>query len=116
MTKDKVLKAAFCIYTDGYFEAHCPFLPHSACAGDTEQEAMQELRKRIDDWDKEWSKQGGPPEIPRNKETVGLSIKTETILNKLKREYDCTLDEALDILTYRYSLMELPKAPSTGQE
>jgi predicted RNase H-like HicB family nuclease len=113
MNKEKVIKTAFCVFADGYFEARSPMLPYTIGVGSTKDEAMSEFHRLVEEWDLEWKDKGGPPEPARYPETFGLRQETERVLHQIKQQYGCTLDEALDILAARYTHMVMPEgAPS----
>jgi hypothetical protein len=111
MNKDKVIKAAFCFYRNDSFEVRSPFLPSGFGIGDTAEEAWTMFTKVVNEWDAD--NNGNGPEPDRHEQTMRLRRETENVLYRIRDEFNCSLDEALDILAARYQFMVLPQPAVT---
>jgi predicted RNase H-like HicB family nuclease len=114
MDREKILKARFCFYRYEQYEARSPFLPYTFGVGDTAEEAMKDFEERLDETIAEWEPDGGLPEVERRPREMGLRPETERLLYTIRDEYQCSLDEALDILAARYDYMVLPEKPTVS--
>ena len=109
MNREKVMKAAFCFFRNDCYEVRSPFLPYAFALGDTAEEAWEMFKSKVDEWDLEHQGNGPTPE--RHETKMRLRHEAETVLYRIRDEFNCSLDEALDILASRYQYMVLPQGP-----
>lgn len=109
MNKDQVMKVTFTFFANGRFEARSPFLPSAFGLGETAEEAMKDFEASVDEWVDATG--GNPPEPQLHEQLFAMRRETERVLYQIRDEFNCSLNEALDILAARYSYMALPSGP-----